>query len=176
MADEPGGGASRTTDPAAGTSAATDVSLREYLAAIIQERSNLNRSAIVALGLFGAFAWSEIQRRLEILNHENARLLAQQEKTVSQDTYAANEQQRKEEQTEYKKWKEDVDRDRTQSIGREEFQRDTRQQKQGVFDNSTKLALIAVAVLSVFITFFATRHTQTPPPPIPTVTTITTPK
>lgn len=28
---EPGGGASRSTDPAAGTSSATDVSLREYL-------------------------------------------------------------------------------------------------------------------------------------------------
>lgn len=31
MAAEPGGGASRSTDPAAGSSAATDVSLREYL-------------------------------------------------------------------------------------------------------------------------------------------------
>lgn len=32
---EEGGGASRSTDPAAGTSAATDVSLREYLVALI---------------------------------------------------------------------------------------------------------------------------------------------
>jgi len=32
---DPGGGASFTTDPAAGTSAATDVSLREYLTALI---------------------------------------------------------------------------------------------------------------------------------------------
>jgi hypothetical protein len=34
MSDE-GGGASRSTDPAAGTSSATDVSLREYLIALI---------------------------------------------------------------------------------------------------------------------------------------------
>src|SRR6188474_1945050 len=34
---EEGGGASRTTDPAAGTSSATDVSLREYLSAAINE-------------------------------------------------------------------------------------------------------------------------------------------
>ena len=32
MPEQPGGGASRSTDPAAGTSAATDVSLREYFA------------------------------------------------------------------------------------------------------------------------------------------------
>jgi vacuolar-type H+-ATPase subunit H len=34
MSDDPGGGASRTTDPAAGTSAATDISLREYFEAL----------------------------------------------------------------------------------------------------------------------------------------------
>jgi hypothetical protein len=34
MNDEPGGGASLTTDPAAGTSAATDISLREYFEAL----------------------------------------------------------------------------------------------------------------------------------------------
>lgn len=32
MENEPGGGASRSTDPASGSSAATDVSLREYIA------------------------------------------------------------------------------------------------------------------------------------------------
>lgn len=35
MTDEIGGGASRSTEPAAGTSQATDVSLREYLTALI---------------------------------------------------------------------------------------------------------------------------------------------
>jgi hypothetical protein len=34
MSDEVGGGASRTTDPAAGTSSATDISLREYFEAL----------------------------------------------------------------------------------------------------------------------------------------------
>lgn len=37
MVDE-GGGASRSTDPAGGTSSATDVSLREYLEAVLYER------------------------------------------------------------------------------------------------------------------------------------------
>lgn len=36
MSDEAGGGASRSTDPAAGSSAATDVSLREFVGAEIR--------------------------------------------------------------------------------------------------------------------------------------------
>jgi len=154
-----GGGASRSTDPAAGPSTATDVSLREHGAAIREGDVRSAKLTALALALFGAFAWSEIQRRLEILNHENARLLAQQEKTVSQDTYAANEQQRKEEQGEYKKWKEDVDRDRTQSISREEFQRDTRTDRRATFGSGVSVALVCIAfagVLIALLTYIAT--------------------
>ena len=46
---EEGGGASRTTDPAAGTSAATDVSLREYLTAAINESRRECRDNIAHL-------------------------------------------------------------------------------------------------------------------------------
>jgi len=46
---EEGGGASRTTDPAAGTSAATDVSLREYLSAAINESRRECRDSIMHL-------------------------------------------------------------------------------------------------------------------------------
>lgn len=49
MTDELGGGASRSTDPAAGTSSATDVSLREYLTALIsaaEQRSDARFDAM----------------------------------------------------------------------------------------------------------------------------------
>ncbi len=48
---EEGGGASRTTDPAAGTSSATDVSLREHLTALIsaaEQRSDARFDAMKA--------------------------------------------------------------------------------------------------------------------------------
>ena len=44
-----GGGASRSTDPAAGTSSATDVSLREYLSAAINESRRECRDNIAHL-------------------------------------------------------------------------------------------------------------------------------
>jgi len=44
-----GGGASRSTDPAAGSSAATDVSLREYLGSRIDALDRLYKSELAAL-------------------------------------------------------------------------------------------------------------------------------
>jgi hypothetical protein len=46
---EQGGGASRSTDPAAGTSSATDVSLREYLGQMIHESRRECRDGIANL-------------------------------------------------------------------------------------------------------------------------------
>ena len=49
MSDAVGGGASRSTDPASGTSAATDVSLREFLVVLIngvEQRSDLQFAAM----------------------------------------------------------------------------------------------------------------------------------
>jgi len=152
---EEGGGASRTTDPAAGTSSATDVSIREYLTDLFGSRFHATWTVMAAALAFGAFAWSEVQRRLEILNHENARLLQQQERTVSQDTYAANEQQRKSEQAEFQAWRKDVDRDRTQSISREEFQRDTKTEKRAVASSGWQWVLGGVALVSLAITIVA---------------------
>jgi hypothetical protein len=48
--EDQGGGASRTTDPAAGTSSATDVSLREYLGQAINDSRRECREAIQNLG------------------------------------------------------------------------------------------------------------------------------
>jgi hypothetical protein len=158
--DNGGGGASRSTDPASGTSTATDVSLREFITTLRAVDIRSAKYAVFALFAFGAFAWSEIQRRLEILNHENARLLQQQERTVSQDTYSANEQQRKEEQQEYKKWKEDVDRDRVQSVTKEDLIRETRSTRnQGVQSSTSVISvIIAVVILGLAIlNYFALR-------------------
>lgn len=156
MTEDRGGGASRTTDPAAGTSAATDVSLREYVTATTGQKFRSTWAFMVATVAFGAFAWSEIQRRLEILNHENARLLQQQERTVSQDTYAANEQQRKSEQVEFQAWRKEVDRDRTQSISREEFTRDVKVEKRAVTSNSWLIVGGIVGVLALLLAAIAT--------------------
>lgn len=49
MNDGDGGGASRSTDPAAGSSAATDVSLREYLMALLHAQDRHLTSEIAAL-------------------------------------------------------------------------------------------------------------------------------
>lgn len=46
MVEDVGGGASRSTDPAAGTSAATDVSLREYLIQAIENSRRECRESI----------------------------------------------------------------------------------------------------------------------------------
>jgi hypothetical protein len=46
---QPGGGASRSTDPASGTSSATDVSLREYLSSAISESRRECRENIAHL-------------------------------------------------------------------------------------------------------------------------------
>jgi hypothetical protein len=47
--EEQGGGASRTTDPAAGTSSATDVSLREYLTQAIDGLRSELRASVTRL-------------------------------------------------------------------------------------------------------------------------------
>lgn len=46
MTDDAGGGASRSTDPAAGSSAATDVSLREHFAALREADRELARERL----------------------------------------------------------------------------------------------------------------------------------
>ena len=155
MTDDPGGGASRSTDPASGTSTATDVSLREYVAMQIGYERRGSWMLIGGVFAFGAFAWSEIQRRLVNLNHEAARIQAAQSASVSADTYKANEQQRESEAAELQAWRKEVDRDRTQSVSREELTRETRGDRQIFTGNVIALlgivALIGAALLGHYI-------------------------
>jgi len=151
MSDPTGGGASVTTEDAAGSSNGTDVSLDRFLSTRISYESRLVRwggTAIVALGLF---AWSEIQRRLEILNHENARLLAQQEKTVSQDTYTANESQRKEEQLKLDEWRKSVDHHNTESVSRTELRRETKTESRAGIGTATAVIAACVGLVVVIL-------------------------
>lgn len=64
---EQGGGASRSTDPAAGSSAATDVSLREYLMQAIQDSRRECRDNIAHLEKH----FDEVQRHNEEVAREN---------------------------------------------------------------------------------------------------------
>lgn len=173
-----GGGASRTTKPAAGDSQATDVSIREYLGAAIAYERRITLYLFLGLTGLGAFAWSEIQRRLGILNHENARLLAQQEKTVSQDTYAANEQQRAAEQAEFKDWQKAVDRDRTQSISREEFTRDTHTESRAKISTTAAIvgAVVSVVVIGLAVLNYQALHrSPTTTTPLKVIVTVPSP-
>jgi hypothetical protein len=164
--DDPGGGASRSTDPASGTSSATDVSLREYLNEKIDSDRAITRERFIGLGLIGAIIWFFVERHLSDLNHENARILKQQEGTVSSDTYKANEDQRKTEANNLNEWRKEVDKDRTTSVSREEFQQDNRAQRQGIFANRTSIVSIAVALgvlLLLLLTYLAAHHTHPAP-------------
>jgi hypothetical protein len=173
MAEE-GGGASRSTDPAAGTSSATDVSLREYFHALMDSDRSHGRERFYWLIGLGGIIWFEIQRRLENLNHENARILAAQETSISKDTYDANEEQRKAEQANLESWRKEVDKDRTTSISRDEFQQDSRAQKRSTLDSRTAIIGVGVSLLVAVVfllTYVAARHTSAPTPtPIVTVT------
>jgi hypothetical protein len=99
MADD-GGGASRTTDPAAGSSAATDVSLREYLMAqinAVESRANLRFEAMKAQ-VEAAFASSQraidkadeaTEKRFEGVNEFRAALSDQATRFVTTETLAS---------------------------------------------------------------------------------------
>jgi ferritin-like metal-binding protein YciE len=67
MREQEGGGASRTTDPAHGTSQATDVSLREYLMQAIQDSRRECRDNIRHLEKH----FDEVQRHNEEVAREN---------------------------------------------------------------------------------------------------------
>lgn len=65
MMNEEGGGASRTTDPAAGSSAATDVSLREYLMAQINAAESRAELRFEAMKEQVAAAFQSSQRAID---------------------------------------------------------------------------------------------------------------
>ncbi len=103
MADavnEEGGGASRTTDPAAGTSTATDVSLREYLTALISaaEKRSDERFEAMKAAVAASFDSSEKailkaeaadKTRFESFNEFNQRIDTILSNTVTRETLDA---------------------------------------------------------------------------------------
>lgn len=169
MNDE-GGGASRSTDPAAGTSSATDVSLREWITA--NQRRNDERFAFMAV--LGAVIWFFIERHMSNLNNEGARLKQQQDATVSSDTYEANEKQREAALAELGEWRKEVDRDRTQSVSREDLVRETKDERRQGVTSGWQWVGGTVAIIAVLVTMWAvaTRPTAKQPTIIvrPTVT------
>lgn len=174
---EDGGGASRSTDPAAGSSAATDVSLREYIEALRRgdgDRSRERLAWLIALGLVG---WSQVQRRLEILNHENARVAVIAEKTVSGDTYKSDEDRRQDERTKLDGWRKEVDLDRSRTITRDEFQRDVKRDNFASLDSTTKViaAVAAALVLGLGILNYVSLHRNNSPAVVTVTTTTVTP-
>jgi len=100
MKEDAGGGASRTTDPAAGTSSATDVSLREYLMAQInaaESRSDIRfeamkqqvREAFAASQLAIDKADTATEKRFEGVNEFRAALADQSSQFVTQNSLIA---------------------------------------------------------------------------------------
>lgn len=155
MTDE-GGGASITTDPAAGSSAPTDVSLREYEAS--------QRHWMIALFLI---VWFFIERHLLDLNHENARVAKVSENSVSSDTYNANEQQRRSEQHKLDDRLAKYDENFTKSVTRDDLTRETKGDKQTNMGLWISAAAIIVAIAIASITIILTRGSV--PAHVPTV-------
>lgn len=73
---EEGGGASRTTDPAAGSSAATDVSLREFVAVRIDALDRHLASEITALRRETQLANRNAEKAIEVAADEAKERLA----------------------------------------------------------------------------------------------------
>lgn len=172
-----GGGASRSTDPASGSSAATDVSLREYVEALRRGDDERGRERLAWMLGIGVLVWSQIQRRLEILNHENARVATIAERTVSADTYQSDESRRSAERLKLDEWQKEVDGDRSRSITREEFQRDTKREGRATVDTSTKIigAIgLAIVIFFAILNYQALHNNQGGVNPTVTVTDTTT--
>jgi len=96
MIEDAGGGASRTTDPAAGSSAATDVSLREYIGALIAALDRQVNTEIEALrretqtaaeGARTAVEKAEAaqEHRLDLLNEFRAQAADEAQKYAQRD-------------------------------------------------------------------------------------------
>lgn len=76
MADEIGGGASKSTQPASGTSAPTDVSLREFVAVRLDALDRHVTAELAALRRETEAANLHADRAIEVAAHEAAERLA----------------------------------------------------------------------------------------------------
>lgn len=189
--NEEGGGASRSTEPAAGTSSATDVALKEYLSEKIgrtneriENDRTTNRDRFAFVAVIGGVIWFFIERHLADLNHENARVAKVSENSVSSDTYKANEQQRKSEQDKLDLRLAKYDENFTRTLSREDLTRETKGEARSQSadrvalrnSNSNQLRAIAaaIAVALTLLTYATLHYRPAPAAPTQTVTTTTT--
>jgi hypothetical protein len=160
--DGGGGGASRSTDPASGTSSATDVSLREYLMQAIDGRFRLltssvdeharqSRFYIAAVSAFGLFAWFQTKEHLESLNHEAKRLDVYLQSTVPQGTYNADEQRRKEDQNRITLALDEVTKKVAQAATKEEVQHDSTASRRAGIGTGTSVVAACVGLIIVVL-------------------------
>lgn len=89
--EDHGGGASRTTDPAAGSSAATDVSLREYLGARIEALDRHMVSELAALRRETHAANLAADRAIEVAADEAKERLAAHNGLIEQMRHQAQQ-------------------------------------------------------------------------------------
>jgi hypothetical protein len=97
-----GGGASRSTDPAGGTSSATDVSLREYIGASIGSLDRFVSAEIRALRRETENAREASDRAIEVAAHEAAERLAAHNGLIEQMRQQAATFATRESQDDYK--------------------------------------------------------------------------
>ncbi len=172
-----GGGASRSTDPAAGTFSATDVSLREYFNEKIGSDRRLNNERFAFAAVIGAVVWFFVERHLTDLNHENARVAKIAEGTVSADTYESDESRRTDERNKLDSWRAHVDEGFTKSATKEEVTQATKIETRAVAASGWQWALGIAAVLATLLAFYgAIRATTSGTRPVivePIVTTTT---
>lgn len=120
---------------------------------------------------FGVFAWLQIMRRLEILNHENERLLQQQKRTVSADTYASDEQRRREDQQRVSTSLKAVEGAVSKSATKEELQHDYRDSRKTDINTTTKVVSVLIAAVLLYFAYVDHRSlTSTHPSPTQTIT------
>lgn len=141
-----GGGASRSTDPASGSSAATDVSLREVVSSWRHDdtsRINERFGWVIAIG---GVVWFFIERHLSELNHENARVASIAAATVSEDTYKSDKARTDDERDKLDVWRSGVDEKFTKSLTRDDLSRETKGDRQILTGQMIAFIVALVAV------------------------------
>lgn len=177
MTAEEGGGASRTTDPAAGSSAATDVSLREYLMEAIDGRFRYLRSSVDAerqqgrlvtggIIAFALFAWFQTKEHLHGLNNEARRLDVYLQSTVAKTTYDADEQRRKEDQDRITAALDEFGKKVDKAATKEEVTADTTSSRRAGIGTTTSVvgACVAAVVVILAVLNYQALHKSSPSP------------
>lgn len=182
-----GGGASRTTDPAFGSSQATDVSLREFITEVIDGRfrylqTSMNdhvqqtKFAGAVFGLFAVFAWFQTKDHLEGLNHEAKRLDVFLQSTVASTTYLADEQRRKEDQQRNAAMLDEISKKVDKAATKEEVTSDSTSSRRAGIGTTTSVVGAVVAAVVVIIAIFnyqALHGSKSTPTPTPTAVVCT---